>query len=138
MKAKSLITMLSLVILLTGGIAGMLFAGLGLPKVTGAVYTMSNDPGGNEILVFNRYADGSLAYSSAYATGGLGTGAGLGNQRGLVMSDNHQWLLAVNAGSDEVSVFRIHKNRLALTDTAASGGVMMPELRAATWPSSIG
>jgi 6-phosphogluconolactonase (cycloisomerase 2 family) len=47
----------------------------------------------------------------------------LGNQGGVVLSDNGRWLLVVNAGSDEVSVFSIDRDGLSLTDTAPSGGV---------------
>jgi hypothetical protein len=40
----------------------------------GAVYTMSNDPAGNKVLVFDRAADGRLTFGGAFSTGGLGTG----------------------------------------------------------------
>lgn len=91
--------------------------------VTGAVYTMTNDPAGNAVLQYDRMADGSSRYRGAYETGGLGSGSGLGNQGGVVISDNGRWLLAVNAGSDEVSVFAIGNHGLTLTDTEYSGGV---------------
>jgi 6-phosphogluconolactonase (cycloisomerase 2 family) len=90
----------------------------------GAVYTMSNAVGGNEVYAFDRYADGHLEFSAAYETGGLGTGAGLGNQGGVVLSDNHRWLLAVNAGSDELSLFRVARNGLTLADVVSSHGRM--------------
>ncbi len=44
----------------------------------GAVYTMSNATTGNRILVFERATNGSLKPSGSVATGGSGTGAGLG------------------------------------------------------------
>jgi 6-phosphogluconolactonase (cycloisomerase 2 family) len=91
--------------------------------VIGAVYTMTNDPAGNAVLQYNRRADGSLRYRGSYDTGGLGSGDGLGNQGGVVISDNGRWLLVVNAGSNEVSVFAVGKRRLTLTDTEHSGGV---------------
>jgi 6-phosphogluconolactonase (cycloisomerase 2 family) len=91
--------------------------------VIGAVYTMTNDLAGNAVLQYNQLADGSLRYGGSYDTGGLGSGDGLGNQGGVVISDNGRWLLVVNAGSDEVSVFAIGKHRLTLTDTEDSGGV---------------
>ena len=91
-------------------------------RAPGAVYTMTNAAGGNEVLVFVRGTDGSLAPGGAYATGGLGSGAGLGSQGALVLSEDNQWLLAVNAGSNDVSVFAVHPGGLELTDTAPSGG----------------
>jgi 6-phosphogluconolactonase (cycloisomerase 2 family) len=91
--------------------------------VAGGVYTMTNDPGGNHVLAFDRLADGTLVPAGAYATGGLGTGSGLGNQGGIVLSDNGRWLFVVNAGSDDVSVFAVTSDGLQLTDTVASGGL---------------
>src|SRR5258707_15868288 len=80
----------------------------------GAVYVMSNAPAGNAVLVFNRTADGALAPAGSYATGGTGTGAGLGSQGALVVSDDQHWLLAVNAGSNSVSVFEVRHDGLQL------------------------
>jgi 6-phosphogluconolactonase len=88
----------------------------------GAVYTMTNSAAGNAVLVFDRSSDGELGSPTAYATGGSGTGAGLGSQGALILTRNGRWLLAVNAGSDEVSVFRVGSSGLTLTDRVASGG----------------
>jgi 6-phosphogluconolactonase (cycloisomerase 2 family) len=91
--------------------------------VIGAVYTMTNDPAGNAVLQYNRLADGSLRYRGSYDTGGLGSGDGLGNQGGVVISHDGRWLLVVNAGSDDVSIFAIGRHGLTLTDVENSGGV---------------
>ena len=88
----------------------------------GNVYTMSNAEEGNEILVYRRQPNGLLSYYTSFPTGGMGTGAGLGNQSGLMMSDDGHWMFAVNAGSDELSVFRVTPNFLVLTDIKPSGG----------------
>lgn len=90
--------------------------------VAGAVYTMDNDAVGNHILVFERRANGTLTPVGSYATGGLGTGAGLGNQGGVLLSADQRWLLAVNAGSDEISVFAVEPDGLTLIDRIGSGG----------------
>src|SRR5207248_7379662 len=66
----------------------------------GAVYVMSNAPAGNAVLAFDRAANGALSPAGSYATGGNGTGAGLGSQGALVLSADGRWLLAVNAGSN--------------------------------------
>ena len=51
----------------------------------GAVYTMSNAAEGNSILVFDRNQVGKLTPAGEFDTGGLGTGAGLGNQGGVII-----------------------------------------------------
>ncbi len=90
--------------------------------IDGAVFTMTNNVAGNEIVVFDRFRDGSLGAQRRYATRGAGTGGGLGNQGALALSDSGQWLLAVNPGSNSVSVFLAFGNYLYRTDTEASGG----------------
>ena len=89
----------------------------------GAVYTLTNNAAGNAVAIFNRAADGTLAPGGTVSTGGLGSGAGLGSQGSLTLSANHRWLFAVNAGSNEISVFAVSPNGLTLADKAASGGV---------------
>ena len=85
------------------------------------VYTMSNDPNGNAVLAYKQRADGRLSSGREFPTEGLGTGGGLGNQ-GALASDG-DFLFVVNAGSDDISVFRIHRGGLALVDRMPSGGV---------------
>ena len=87
-----------------------------------AVYTMSNATSGNRILAFHRAPNGALTPAGSFATGGLGTGGGLGNQGGLTLSGNDRWLLAVNAGSHDVSLFATDDDGLRLVDRAPSGG----------------
>ena len=52
----------------------------------------------------------------------MGNGGGLGSQGALTLSQNNKWLFAVNAGSNEVSVFAVSPNGLTLIDKVASGG----------------
>jgi 6-phosphogluconolactonase (cycloisomerase 2 family) len=89
---------------------------------SGFVYTTDNAANGNNVLVFKRAANGSLTPSGAYATGGLGSGGGLGNQSAVVLSRNGNWLFACNAGSDEISVFEVTPSGLVLADKVNSGG----------------
>ncbi|HSJ74446.1 MAG TPA: beta-propeller fold lactonase family protein [Miltoncostaeaceae bacterium] len=85
------------------------------------VYTQTNDPAGNRIQALAPSHDGSLAPARSHPTGGLGSGDGLGSQGGVVIA--HRWLLAVNAGSDEVSLFRVRRRGgLTLRDIVPSGG----------------
>jgi 6-phosphogluconolactonase len=93
----------------------------------GAVYTMTNDAAGNSVVVFDRAADGSLAMRETVETEGDGSGGGtdpLQSQNSLVLSKNGRWLLAVNAGSDDVTLFRVTSHGLELSDRVASGGTM--------------
>jgi 6-phosphogluconolactonase len=88
----------------------------------GAVYTMSNSADGNAVLIFERSIDGRLRSAGSVKTGGTGTGSGLGSQGAIALSDNERWLLAANAGSDDVSVFEVRPRGLRLVDRANAGG----------------
>jgi 6-phosphogluconolactonase len=90
----------------------------------GAVYALTNSPAGNAVLVYDRSADGSLTPAGAYPTGGAGSGAGLGSQSAVIVSDDGRLLFAVNAGSNSVSSFRIRPDGLELAATAPSGGTL--------------
>ncbi|HEY9227399.1 MAG TPA: beta-propeller fold lactonase family protein, partial [Gemmatimonadaceae bacterium] len=91
----------------------------------GAAFTMSNATSGNAVLAFSRRADGSLHPAGTFATGGTGTGAGLGNQGGLALDEDGKTLVVVNAGSNEISAFRVREDAsLDLSDKVASGGTM--------------
>lgn len=93
----------------------------GRPQPNEAVYTMNNAVDDNRVLQFTQAQDGTLAAGAQYSTGGLGTGGGLGNQ-GALVSDG-EFLFVVNAGSDDLSVFRIQAAGLKLVDRIASGGI---------------
>jgi 6-phosphogluconolactonase len=86
----------------------------------GFVYTLSNQADGNRVMVYKRSASGDLTFSASYAAGGNGTGGGLGNQGAVIIADDV--LLAVNAGSNTISSFKITGNGLNLKSTISSGG----------------
>ncbi len=88
----------------------------------GAVYTLTNDPAGNHVLVWTRAASGVLSPAGSYATGGTGSGDALGSQGALILSSDGRFLFAVNAGSNDLSVFTTGPDRLTLVDRVASGG----------------
>lgn len=75
------------------------------------------------MLAFYRDSHGTLRQAGHFATGGTGTGAGLGNQGALALCGNQRYLFALNAGSNDLSVFRIHRGGLELLDRAAEEGV---------------
>lgn len=72
----------------------------------GTVLTLDNDPAGNSVTVQLRAPNGALIPFASFATGGTGTGAGLGSQGALASNRSGSLLLAVNPGSDEVTLFR--------------------------------
>ncbi|MFO0700877.1 MAG: beta-propeller fold lactonase family protein [Nitrospira sp.] len=85
------------------------------------IYTMSNEPSGNAILAFRQLGD-TLVPAGRFPTEGKGTGGGLGNQGALVLTEDGEMLIAVNPGSDDISVFRVDGRRLTLVDRVSSGG----------------
>lgn len=101
-------------------------AGACVAKVApAAVYTMTNDVAGNKILSFARAEDGSLSPTGTFtATGGVGTGAGLGNQHGLIFDQEKKLFFVVNAGDDSISMLRLEVDgSLSLLSNVKSGGV---------------
>jgi 6-phosphogluconolactonase len=87
----------------------------------GHVYVQTNAAAGNAVVSFARAADGSLSYEETVSTGGLGTSAGLGSQASVAITADGDHLLAVNAGSDDVSIFDITSGGLELADRQAVG-----------------
>jgi 6-phosphogluconolactonase len=88
-----------------------------------AIFVQTNDAERNEVIAFRRDADGMLSRLGSYATGGRGTGRPhLASQSSVVVGGDA--LLVVNAGSDDVSLFSIGADGIALRDRAASGGTM--------------
>src|SRR5688500_16160350 len=73
---------------------------------SGIVATMSNSATANKVLLWSRASDGSLTFIGRTKTGGKGSGGALGNQGGLALSADGNWLHVVNSASDTVTVFR--------------------------------
>src|SRR5438093_7186970 len=95
----------------------------------GLVFVQTNEPSGNKIDVFDRGSDGRLTLAGTYPTGGLGGVAApgtesdhLATQGSLALAEGGQTLIAVNAGSDTVTSFRVHGDRLQLRSIVSSGG----------------
>jgi 6-phosphogluconolactonase (cycloisomerase 2 family) len=80
--------------------------------VVGHLYVNDNTAGSNTIAAFDRHADGTLTpvHGSPFAAGGAGTGAAIGSQGALQVTSDGNYLLAVDAGSDQVSVLRINSD----------------------------
>jgi len=90
----------------------------------GAVYVLSNQASGNEVLVYNRSLNGSLSAAGSFSTTGNGTGAGLGSQGSVILHDleGYSYLIAVNAGSNDITVFRVDGPGLTQIDKVSSHG----------------
>jgi 6-phosphogluconolactonase len=80
--------------------------------VVGHVYVNDNTATTNTIAGFARHADGSLTAlpGSPYATGGAGNGAATGSAGALQETADGRYLLAVDAGSNQVSVLRVQRD----------------------------
>ena len=100
---------------------GSASADSGHDRESSTIYTETNAATGNAVIAIHTHA-GSPTTTRSYRTGGRGSGAGLGSQGALVVADGR--LVAVNAGSNEVSLFTVRGDgRLQLDDTEPSGGV---------------
>jgi 6-phosphogluconolactonase len=99
----------------------------------GKVYVLTNILAGNTVVSLQRNQDGSLTRLEEVSTGGLGSGPiplpppiggpnPLDSQDALIATPNGRFLLAVNPGSNEVSVLDIRGEGLVLTDKVSSNG----------------
>src|SRR5262245_30908458 len=87
------------------------------------VYSMSNAATGNTLLAFKRERDGTLHPNGSYPTGGNGTGSALGSGHSIAVSDDGREVAVVNPGSNSITAFRVHHNRLEqLGKPVMSGG----------------
>src|SRR5919202_5897565 len=90
---------------------------------TGAVYVQTNDAGANEVVVYRRDDAGRLAHVGRFTTGGAGTGKPhLPSQGSLALARGGSLLLVANAGSNDVTIFAIADDGLAVVDRVASRG----------------
>jgi len=110
-------------------VPGTASAAVGPSPVVGHVYVNDNTAGTNTIGAFDRHADGTLTphAGSPFAAGGIGTGAGLASQGALQISPDGRFLLAVDAGSNQISVLRIKPDgslRQVPGGIVSSGGVL--------------
>src|SRR5581483_7756917 len=97
----------------------------------GAVYVLTNQTN-NSVAVFRRNAKGMLTSAGEFPTGGAGDPTPqppdpatdpLASQGALLIGRGNQFLFAVNAGSNQISVLKISKNSLDVVDVVNSGGI---------------
>jgi len=92
---------------------------------THGVFVMTNASDKNEVISYRRESDGSLHKSHRFWTGGRGSGGNtdpLESQSSLTLSQDRSLLFAVNAGSGDISVFRVRGSLLWLEQLISSGG----------------
>ncbi|HLZ30499.1 MAG TPA: beta-propeller fold lactonase family protein [Chloroflexota bacterium] len=115
--------------LLVGGSIPAAYGESERADVVGHVYVNDNTAGTNTIGAFDRHKNGSLTAmaGSPFSAGGAGAGAIVGSQGALQISSDGRFLLAVDAGSNEISVLRIGTGGSLEPVTGspvASGGIL--------------
>jgi 6-phosphogluconolactonase len=89
------------------------------------VFVMTNAADQNEVIAYQRAEGGTLREVHRFVTGGRGSGGNndpLESQGSLTLSQDHSLLFAVNAGSGEISVFRVQGSTLSLSEKVPSSG----------------
>jgi 6-phosphogluconolactonase len=93
-----------------------------------AVFISTNNATSNQIVAYERSSSGTLTWVGSFSTGGTGTGGALADSGALALTSDNHWLLAVDAGSNQISVFRVNagwgSSMLSLTDVASSNGIL--------------
>jgi 6-phosphogluconolactonase len=117
-----------MVALVTGGLAGTAQVAAAASGVVGHVYVNDNTAGTNTIGGFDEHADGTLTAMSGspFTAGGAGTGTIVGSQGSLQATSDGRYLLAADAGSDQISVVRVRPDGTlspAQGSPVASGGI---------------
>ncbi len=76
------------------------------------VYVNDNTTGTNTVAAFARHPDGRLTPvpGSPFNAGGSGSGTGLASQGSIQISSDGRYVLAVDAGSNQISVLRIGRD----------------------------
>jgi 6-phosphogluconolactonase len=95
--------------------------------VVGYTYIDGNTATANTIDGFARHANGSVTPlpGSPFAAGGAGTGTGLASQGAIQATPDGRYLLAVDAGSNQISVLRVTAGGVPVLAgrPSSSGGV---------------
>lgn len=91
-------------------------------RAPGAVFAMTNATEGNEIVVYERFKNGTITrLNNREKTRGLGQGVDTDTQGPLRLSADNRFLYAVNPGSDNISVFEVNGTRLRFLQIIEAG-----------------
>src|SRR5436305_3400726 len=118
-------TVLAGVTALVGAVAVPALAAAAPSHHAGYVYVDDNTSGHNTIAAFARHADGTLKAlpGSPFNAGGAGSGSGLASQGALQVTSDGRYVIAVDAGSNQISALRIGPHGgLKLVSVVSSGG----------------
>ncbi len=94
-----------------------------LSSSAGAAFAMTNRSTSNQIITYRRAANGALTRVDSVRTRGNGIGTDLDTQGALLLSEDHRFLYAANAGSDNVSVFAVSGTHLRFVQKVYAGDV---------------
>jgi 6-phosphogluconolactonase len=106
-------------------------------QAAGAVYTATNDPGGNAVVMYTRSANGTLTKGATFPTGGVGVASQppfgfpiVDTSGSMNLTSDGRLLFVVNAGPSladgSISAFRVTSSGLRLADNSpiSSGGLL--------------
>jgi 6-phosphogluconolactonase (cycloisomerase 2 family) len=125
---RQIVSAIGLCALAVAGSAAVSTGAAAAPDASGYVYVNDNTAGTNTIAGFERHGDGALTAleGSPFNAGGAGLGTIFGSQGALQLSGDGRYLLAVDAGSNQISVLRILPDgslRAVEDGPVSSGGV---------------
>ena len=83
----------------------------------GAIFALTNATTGNAVVAYHRAADGSLEPAGPYPTGGLGTGAGLGSQNAVIVTQvafsyDGDTVIVAERATNMISTFAVEDDQL--------------------------
>ena len=90
-------------------------------RAAGVVFAMSNVTAANRIFIYRRSEGGQLSRVGNIRTRGLGIGVDLDTQGPLRLGPDNRFLYAVNAGSDDISVFAVDGTHLNFVQKVYAG-----------------
>jgi len=123
-----ILSALGLLMLVVTGAAVTTVSAFAKSDSAGHVYVNDNTAGTNTVAGFDRHSDGTLTPidGSPFAAGGQGTGTIVGSQGSLQAAGDGRYLLAVDAGSNQISVLRVRSDgslRRVEQGLVSSGGI---------------
>jgi 6-phosphogluconolactonase len=97
----------------------------------GALYTTTNNPAGNAVVVYTTNKDGTLTQTQTVSTGGTGSAAQppfgfpiVDSSESVNLAYGGHVVVVVNDGDNTLSSFRVTPSGLELADHVASGGIL--------------
>ena len=96
-----------------------------------ALYTTTNDPHGNRVIMFRRSANGTITQKKSVKTGGTGIAAQqpfgfpiVDSSGSMALTSDGKLLFVVNDGDNTISSFQITASGPKLINRVTSGGIL--------------